>query len=184
MSQTLLPADLCVEALVIAGGNTHLAAERLFGSTPDAVANLLASIAQDPMAQNSLNTQLRTLTTLRAFDALTQAQNLLPTFMADMEAADFAKFYTSLIKNVTDLATSAPVTDPSDMMQRLVQALPPDARRAFLTLVSPQPSLSETTITIEHDAAGDDAIESKGSAAFPDAIDVEPLHQQSEGEAA
>src|SRR6266851_3599308 len=63
-TQTILPAMIAVDALVAAEGNSRLAAERL-GVTPQI---LVASIAQDPSAQESLNAQLRTFTTLHTFD--------------------------------------------------------------------------------------------------------------------
>ena len=133
----LRSADECVEALIKAGGNTALAAERMFGDDPNAIPSLIASIAQDPLAQESLNAQLRTLTTLRAFDALTQAQVLLPSILTDLEAADFVRFYTQLIKNVSDLATaSATPAQPSDAISKLLEALPPEGRRAFMALVA------------------------------------------------
>lgn len=166
--QTLLPADVCIEALVIAGGNTYLAAERLFGNAPEAVANLVASIAQDPLAQESLNAQLRTLTTLRAFDALTQTSLLLPAVLSELEAPDFVKFHASLLKQVSDL-TSAQINqpNPADAITRLIQALPPDARRAFLTLVTTSDDSISDTVG-RHEFALD------GSADPTTANDVQP----------
>lgn len=133
----LLPADVCIQELIRSGGNTHLAAERLFGSSPTATADLIASIAQDPLAQQNLNAQLRTLTTLRAFDALTKAHNLLDAQLLDMEPADFVKFYTSMIKQIAELADTATPADPGDTLVKLLQVLPPEARRAFITLARP-----------------------------------------------
>lgn len=152
MYQTpLLPADVCIEELVKAGGNVHLAAERLFGNVPNAEASLIASIAQDPLAQSRLNAQLATLTTLRAFDALTVAQNLLPAYMADLEPQDFTKFYIQLIQSVTKLTeASAQPADASSVVTHVLQSLSPEARRAFITLTkrdaagSPDPMLPPT----------------------------------------
>lgn len=173
----LRSADECIEQLIMAGGNTHLAAERLFPGDPNAVASLVASIAQDPLAQDNLNAQLRTLTTLRAFDALTQAQFLLPTALTDLEAADFAKFYTALLKNVSELATPPTTpTNPADAINRLLQVLPPEGRRAFLTLVgNPTPSIATET-----GAAGSHELGAGESADLPRPSDVQPILPESE----
>lgn len=140
-AQTLLPAETCIEALVVAGGNTALAAERLFGAdNPNAVAYLTASIAQDPLAQENLNAQLRALSTLAAFDALNQARALLPAYVTDLEPQDFVKYFSGLLTQLQNFtAASASPATPQDAMQRLILALPPEARRAFLTLVAPGP---------------------------------------------
>ena len=177
MSQTsLLPADICIQELIRSGGNTHLAAERLFGSSPTAVADLIASIAQDPLAQQNLNAQLRTLTTLRAFDALTKAHNLLDAHLVEMEPADFVKFYTQLTKQIAEMADSAPSPDPGDTLVKLLQVLSPEARRAFITLARPRtlpdgapgaPPFgpgADVTDTIEQPGAGAVTIDSPSSA--------------------
>lgn len=135
--QTLRPAEECVEALVVSGGNVHLAAERLFGTHPSATAWLMASIAQDPMAQSQLNAQLRTLTTLKTFDAFNTVVALLPTVIADMEPAEFTKLFGDILKHMTALtATTQAQQDPGDALTRLMQTLPPNARRALITLIS------------------------------------------------
>src|SRR6266568_3834914 len=113
--QTLLPAETCIEALVQAGGNTALAAERLFGPPdhcPNAIAYLTASIAQDPTAQDSLNAQLRTLTTLQAFDTLNAAKALIDANLIDLEPADFVKFYTALVQQVAALTAISKAYTP------------------------------------------------------------------------
>lgn len=120
----------------MAGGNVHLAAERLFGTTPTATALLTASIAQDPLALESLNAQLRTLTMLQVFDSMHEAKVLMPTVLQAMEPADFAKYYLKLVDNIQKLTepTEAPST-PADALARVINLLPPIARRAFMTLV-------------------------------------------------
>lgn len=134
-SQTLLPAEQCIEALIVAGGNTHLAAERLFGTDPNATALLTASIAQDPLALESLNAQLRTLTTLQAFDAMHQARNLLPMAISELEPKDFVRYYTQLVTTMREFTEPvATPTAPGDSLVKLLNLLPPEARRAFLTL--------------------------------------------------
>lgn len=135
--QTLLPAEDCVEALVVAGGNVALAAERLFGNQPNATAYLMASIAQDPMASENLNNQLRTLTTLKTFDVLNQITLMLPTVMTDMEPAEFGRLFGDVLKHLSTLTTqSTRQNDPADALQRLMNTLPPTARRALVTLIS------------------------------------------------
>lgn len=174
----LRSADECIEQLIMAGGNTHLAAERLFPGDPNAVASLVASIAQDPLAQDNLNAQLRTLTTLRAFDALTQAQVLLPAALTDLEGADFVKFYTALLKNVSELATPPTTpTNPADAINRLLQVLPPEGRRAFLTLVG---TPSSTPTPSETGTAGSHELGAGESADLLRPSDVQPILPESE----
>lgn len=123
---------------MVAGGNVALAAERLFGpTTPNATAYLMASIAQDPMAQENLNGQLRTLTTLKTFDALNQVMLYLPNVMHDMEPAEFGRLFGDILKHMSTLTTpNARQNDPADALQRLLNTLPPTARRALVTLIS------------------------------------------------
>lgn len=140
--QTLLPADICIEALVTAGGNTRLAAERLFGQSAHATAYLVASIAQDPLAQENLNAQLRTLTTLQAFDSLNAAKALLDIVLTDLDPADFAKFYSALLTQVTALTapTSTRALDASQLAELLMSRMPPHFRTRFLELVENPPA--------------------------------------------
>lgn len=148
-SQNLLPAEQCIEALIIAGGNVHLAAERLFGPGANGPAMLTASIAQDPLALESLNAQLRTLTTLQAFDALHEARVLLPSVLAELEPKDFANYYLKLVQSMREFTepSDAP-TSPGDALARLINLLPPDARRAFMVLVDTVPSASDGELAL------------------------------------
>lgn len=153
--QTLLPADICIEALVVAGGNTHLAAERLFGHNPNATAWLVASIAQDPLAQESLNAQLRTLTTLQAFDSLSAAKALLDVVLTDLDPADFTKFYTTLLTQITSLTAPPPsgrALDASQLAELLMSRMPPNVRRRFLELVESPAADPSAPPPLENDA--------------------------------
>lgn len=146
--QTLLPADICIEALVQAGGNTHLAAERLFGQNPNATAWLVASIAQDPLAQDTLNAQLRTLTTLQAFDSLNSAKALLDVVLTDLDPEDFTKFYSALLAQIAQLtapSTTARSLDASQLAELLMSRMPPHVRRRFLELVEGPPDPSDAS---------------------------------------
>lgn len=169
--QTLLPAELCVEALVVAGGNVALAAERLFGVQPNATAYLMASIAQDPMASENLNSQLRTLTTLKTFDALNQVMLYLPTVMHEMEPAEFGRLFGDILKHMSTLTLSTQrQNDPADALQRLLNTLPPTARRALVTLIS------------EPDAT-DDAALARLSGGYSESLTI-PEGAESEADAA
>lgn len=128
--QTLLPADICVDALVQAEGNSHLAAEKLGVTTQI----LIASIAQDPSAQASLNAQLRTLTTLMTFDTLRLSKAVVGEMMSEMEPADFAKFFTSLIQQTAALTDSHESTTNVNVTEIMLKMVPPAVRQAILTL--------------------------------------------------
>lgn len=134
--QTLLPASTCVDALVAAEGNSALAAERL--GVPTQV--LIASIAQDPSAQASLNAQLRTLTTLMTFDTLRLSNAIVGEMMQGMEPADFAKFYTNLIQQTAALTDSHETTTNVNVTEIMLKMLPPEVRSAVLTLRGPDAS--------------------------------------------
>jgi hypothetical protein len=210
--QTLLPAETCIEALIVAGGNVHLAAERLFGVGSHGPAMLTASIAQDPLAIESLQTQLRTLTMLQAFDALHEARTLLPTVLSELEPKDFANYYLKLVDHMREFTTpdAGPAT-PQDALARLINMLPPAARRAFMTLVAPgsahdaaptafdapnapAPSLGSTQGVGEPPELGSGVANSHEPEAITEAPlaspvsttsgDVQPFHQLAEGEAA
>lgn len=135
-SQTILPAQTAVDALIAAEGNMHLAAERL--QVPQHV--LVASIAQDPTAQASLNSQLRALATLHTFDTLRAAKVLVESMMVDMEPADFAKFYNSLVQQVATLTDSHESTHNINVTEVMMKMLPPHVRDAFTRIIeSPAP---------------------------------------------
>lgn len=131
--QTLLPADMCVDALVAAEGNSNLAAERLH-ITPQV---LVASIAQDPSAQASLNSQLRTLTTLMTFDTMRLAQAVVGEMMSNMEPGEFAKFFTDLTRQVTALTDSHETTQNINVSEVALKMLPPHVRAAVLAFAQP-----------------------------------------------
>lgn len=163
--QTLLPAEICIEAVIQAGGNTRLAAERLFGpASPNALANLTASIAQDPLAIGRLNEQLRTLTMLQAFDSLNATKVGLDNMIAELKPAEYVKFYLALTTVVTQLTAAPPPSiangsasaNPALIAEQLLNQLPPQARRAFMTLVgggSAVPSSDESGANAPEDYA-------------------------------
>lgn len=129
----LIPAQDAVDALIAADGNLHLAAERLH--VPHST--LVASIAADPSAQASLNAQLRALTTLHTFDTLRLAKVIVEQQMAEMDPADFARFYTQLVQQVSSLTDPHETTQNVNITEVVLKMLPPDAREALLKLVSP-----------------------------------------------
>jgi len=142
--QTILPAETCIEAVIQAGGNTRLAAERLFPRQNNALANLTASIAQDPLATSRLNDQLRTLVTLQAFDTLNATKVGLDMMIAELKPTEYVKFYLALTTVVTSLtapfanaanAADVQAANPALIAEQLLKLLPPQARRAFMTLV-------------------------------------------------
>lgn len=127
----LLPAQEAVDALIAAEGNSHLAAERL-GVTTQV---LVASIAQDSTAQSSLNAQLRTLTTLQAFDTLRSAKAISDQMIADLDPADFVKFYAAMVKEVASLTDDHTSTQNINVTEVVLRMLPPEARSAMLALI-------------------------------------------------
>lgn len=139
---TLLPAQICVDALVAAEGNMNLAAERLGVKQH----TLVASIAADPTAQSNLNAQLRALTTLHTFDSLRLAKVLIGDMMAEMEPDTFAKFYVQLVQQVGTLTDDKTSTQNINITEVVMKMLPPNARDALMRLVSAadpaQPALS------------------------------------------
>lgn len=183
----LLPAEDCIEALIVAGGNVHLAAERLFGPGSHGPALLTASIAQDPLAIQALNAQLRTLTTLQAFDALHEARVLLPAVLQELEPKDFANYYLKLVQSMREFTepTDAPAT-PGDALARLINMLPPDARRAFMVLVdTPPPTLvGELALGEGEGAAGSHELDAMEGADSTASSVVQPTSHESESEAA
>jgi hypothetical protein len=168
-SQTLLPAEQCIEALIVAGGNTRLAAERLFGNTPNATALLTASIAQDPLAVDNLNAQLRTLTTLQAYDALHEARALMPMTLAELEPKDLANYYIKIMDHVREFTEPADApSSPGDAIAKLLNMLPPEARRAFMTLVGDandptQPNRSSRALDVPSNRSDPAPFEGVGS---------------------
>lgn len=140
--QMILPAHICVEELVKAEGNSALAAERLGVSA----ATLVASIAQDPTAASALNSQLRTLTTLMAFDTLRSAKALMDGMLVDMDPGDFARFFGSMIQTVNSLTTEANPTQDINVQEAILNKLPPAERRALLTLMQPVSPPSAATV--------------------------------------
>lgn len=128
----LLPAQICVDALVAAEGNSKLAAERLH--VPQHV--LVASIAADPTAQSNLNAQLRALTTLTTFDTLRAAKAMVDAMIPEMDPADFAKFYVQLVQQVGTLTDTHESTTNVNITEVVLKMLPPNARDALMRIVA------------------------------------------------
>jgi len=129
--QTLIDSTTAVDVLVRAEGNVHLAAENL-GLTPQII---IASIARDPAAQESLNLQLRTLATLQTYEIFRMTAHLMEETLEELSADERAKFFKDIAKIVaTGTAPPATNAQPPDMLGEMLRRLPPEVRQALFTL--------------------------------------------------
>jgi hypothetical protein len=149
--QTLIDADTAVEALIRAEGNVNLAAEHLH--VPREV--ITASIAINPGAQESLNMQLRTLTTLYAFDTLRSVKALMDQTVVDLDPADRARLYRELTQVVRELTapTQTNSANPATLAEIALRMLPPEARKAVIALAQSSDSSPATSVAEEEEAA-------------------------------
>lgn len=128
--QTMLPSMMCVDALVAAAGNVRMAAEQL-GVKPE---TLIASIAQDPAAEATLNAQLRTLTSLHTFDTFRMAKMLIDNAMTDMEPKDLARFFSDLARQISEITDNKTTTHNVNIAEYVMRSLSPEARDALMAL--------------------------------------------------
>ena len=125
-------STLAIDALIQANGDTRLAAEALHISRQ----TLIATITADPMAQETLLAQLRTLTLLGTFEIFDQTKLVYLSQLADMEPKDVAKTLTAIAALLTQL-TQNPTQSLNanvNITEVVLRMLPPDARQALQTL--------------------------------------------------
>lgn len=148
-------AQRAIDALIALEGDKFAAAERL-GISPG---QLVAAIAADPQAPITLNAQLRTLATLKAFQSLHLASVVLDASLGELEPRDLVKLVSSLsdqLQRFTDDKTSTQNVNITEVALRM---LPVGVREAMLTLVSGGD-------TIEHIAPARDSNASLPPAGF------------------
>lgn len=126
----LLDSQLCIDALVAHAGNTAAAAESLGVQTH----TLVASIAQDPQAEEILNRQLRMLATLHTFDTFRAAKLLVDGAMVDMEPRDLARFFADMSRQIAESTDTKTSTTNINIAEHVVRSLSPEAREALLAL--------------------------------------------------
>jgi len=129
--QTIIPSTTCVDAIVAAGGDVALAAERLhIDSTV-----IIASIASDPTAPPRLAAQLRTLSILHMYDTFRKTKLLMDASLPELEAPDMAKFYSDMAKQVATITDDKTNTTNLNVYQEVAASLPPAARHALSEIV-------------------------------------------------
>lgn len=95
----------------------------------------MSAIAADPTAAQSLNSQLRTLATLHAFDTMRLTKVLVDASIADMGPSEIGKFYTTLLTQIGSNTDSHETTSNINITEFVLQQLSPEARQALMTLV-------------------------------------------------
>lgn len=115
--------------LTMAGGNLHLAAERL-KMTPETV---VAVVASDPYASKILVEQSRVATTLHLLDLINQMKLILIDSLKDMDAKDLSKSFGSLLNILLSLTAPVQQQNADDLTkEKLFRALPTHIRRALV----------------------------------------------------
>lgn len=92
----------CIQAIVAAEGDLHIAAERLFGREDPRQPNtkralLIATIASDPPSVGILKENLRTLAMLQAFSSASAVGVAVNGTLENQSPHDLIKLYTSLM---------------------------------------------------------------------------------------
>ena len=107
-----------------------LAAERL-GTTKS---DLIASICSDPQGLTVLSQQLRTMTLVNTFEMLRETQLVYQASLPELDPADLAKTVVALATLVQSMTASTATTTNVNMTEVVLKMLPPEARRALMTL--------------------------------------------------
>lgn len=150
-----VPTETIVAHLVMADGNLHLASERIYG-TPEHAPRLLDTIAADPTIYETLVRQLKVKALITAYRDMNTLQSAITDAIATFEPADMVRAYKALVDLFTNAATLTPSGQPAggqygsfsttqtfnlNVMDKVIQALPPDVQTAVRTLMeSPQAS--------------------------------------------
>lgn len=135
-----LTSTIAVDALIGANGDADLAAERLH--VPKQV--LIAAIAADPLAHDSLAKQLRTLALLGTYEMLDLSRVAYTASIPELEPKQLARTVIALAALVAQLTDTHTQTSNVNITEVVLRMLPPDAREALKLLAqNPNPTIDQ-----------------------------------------
>lgn len=109
-----------LDVLMDAGGNVHLAAERLHTT----VEQFLSSIALDAPQHASVNQQLRELVLLQSFVTFQKVRIAFEAILPDLPPAEISKALNNITTLVTELSTSSSIAPvDSGALDGLINAI-------------------------------------------------------------
>lgn len=121
---------ILISEILKADGNIRLAAERL-NIHPDEFKEIITS---DPSTADTYSRQVRLLITTKLLETIGLVQQSLIASLPDLEPADMAKLYTSLIEKVESLTHPNKASQDSGP-ETLLRLLPPDTRAVVMRLI-------------------------------------------------
>lgn len=130
-------ADPYITELMVADGNIALAAERLKIKP----AQLLYEIARDPSSQQLIDSYLRLYSSIKTFQMIGEAQLILMQTASQLEPAQAARHFTSLltaIEALTRRSTASPASTTNiNLFEAALKKLPPEIADHLKLLATP-----------------------------------------------
>lgn len=126
-----LTAAEALAALMRAGGNQRLAAEKLGVNT----AELISAIASDPGAINTAQSYAKTLLVLQTLDNMQLAGDAFRAALTEMDPKDVGRSYTDIAKLLADLTDDKTSTLNINQTELVMRLLPSDVKDAVLRVV-------------------------------------------------
>ena len=130
----------CADALIAAGGNRSLAAERLnrlYQLPPHTIvpSSLTGAIASDAEASDMVARHLRTVMMFDAYDMLAKVALAVQGTLETIEPKDAVRAYEAITRLLTELTDNKTTTTNLNITQVAMNMLPPHVRSAVLALV-------------------------------------------------
>jgi hypothetical protein len=136
-------ADPYITELMVADGNIALAAERLHIKP----AQLLYEIARDPSSQQLIDSYLRLYSSIKTFQMIGEAQLILMQTVSQLEPAQAARHFTSLLTAIEALTrrsqTTNQTTNNVNLFETALKRLPPEIADHLKLLATPQEQTHE-----------------------------------------
>ena len=157
----------CADALIAAGGNRSLAAERLnrlYQLPPHTIvpSSLTGAIASDAEASDMVARHLRTVMMFDAYDMLAKVALAVQGALETIEPKDAVRAYEAITRLLTELTDNKTTTTNLNITQVAMNMLPPHVRSAVLALAQGEATggASAPAYTLADAPAGDDSLQS------------------------
>lgn len=141
--QTIIPdCTPYIAALVTANGNIHLACEQLGITT----AQFLLAVASDPNSEMILQRQLRTYSSILAFQMVGESMFVLQQKLHELEPRDAAKNFTTILNSIEVLTRNHRDVTNVNVFEAAMRNVPAHIRDALQVLAAVKSQQAETSL--------------------------------------